>query len=464
MTGDPRFLIVDAHTAGLLKPMLDHRYTQNISIVLAVILACCAVVLNHWLLARLFSADGYIKDWLSLAAIWTFQAGCIITAVLLIALRKSPRVLLVYKSLLCVTAMVATTLLVDNGLYALAPSLPRAFRSRLSVWAQMRITRSLPDDVPWVYSANIRYGKPGAQIHPGHVCDEFGYRNPCGYLTARNTIDILLCGDSFVFGTEAVTIADYLRKALRPYSVYSVGIPADGMGQWRYHYGRFVERSAAPPQIVVLNYYSGNDLTDTRWFAQIEQAAIPVDSVLYGAHLHSLPRVPRWFALAEIRSLLQTSNVANALTEWPEVRVRGLPEPYYIVAREGEPEPPWNDSVIERQLRRTVEDIRRARHDTRIVFSYIACWDALYGERTVNFSERSRAIQRQVTSASILRSLSARLNIQFVDVTPSLRKAAATSVSLWNGTHFSAVGYELYAQYLSAHLATLLTQRFHSLP
>ena len=66
----------------------------------------------------------------------------------------------------------------------------------------------------WIYGENIRYGKKNTFIDEGTpylvFADSLGYRNPEKYLEQQEKVDVLLVGDSFVWGTEEKTMADYL--------------------------------------------------------------------------------------------------------------------------------------------------------------------------------------------------------------------------------------------------------------
>ncbi len=125
---------------------------------------------------------------------------------------------------------------------------------------------------------------------------------------------MVLLGDSFVWGTESATIADFLREEMAPYSVYSLGMGGEGIPHWRHHLDRFLSSTSyeRPPKMVILNFYSGNDVTDTTLYLGLRGADGVVDSREYFAYLqHSylvplrarwtpyVPKLPEFFFLAE---------------------------------------------------------------------------------------------------------------------------------------------------------------------
>jgi len=110
--------------------------------------------------------------------------------------------------------------------------------------------------------------------------DEIGFCNPAGTYTASDTIDILAIGDSFttchsILATE--TWSHRLGK-LTGRSTYNLG--RGGIGIYEYlqilkHFG--LEKR---PQVVVLNFYEGNDLRDADYFTRARAGELPVEPEL----------------------------------------------------------------------------------------------------------------------------------------------------------------------------------------
>jgi len=207
----------------------ERSATTIVCFVLAGLFILAGLLLNEWVVARFFSADGILET--------PTRIKVYVLELFLIALGVG---LLIYRARALLGLVVTGVLLlvVDNALYLACPHLPANIAKRLSRKSQLRYLKAHENSVPWVYAENIRFGRPNALVGP-YQLDSLGYRNPPGYLAKCGHVDVLLLGDSFIFGTEDETVADLLRRGLAPLTVYSLGIGGDGIPQWRYHFRRF---------------------------------------------------------------------------------------------------------------------------------------------------------------------------------------------------------------------------------
>ncbi len=358
-----------------------------------------------------------------------------------------------------------TVFICDRLLYFSAPWLPVTTARSLSANAKLRRVFKAPDSHEWVFKEGIRYAKAGV-ITDNYRADTFGYRNPQGYLERHGRADILLIGDSMVWGTEDKSIADYLRKKLYPATVYSCGIGGEGIPQWAYHYKRFVSLVQSPPPIVVLNFSSPTDIYDLRQWRKIKKRFGSVHAAAYFAysqddtwHQVGLSWWERNLTLMELRSLWKSFK-ANLFPDngsdssLAELHDGYPPSQFYI---RHEPSPELLRDELAEAIGEVVTQIRQANPQTIIIFSYIPSSGALYGPAIRNCADCKRDVVNQSLISEWLRALSVSLEIAYVDVTPELQRVAATEI-LWHSAHFNAQGYELYARFLGNEIENVMQE------
>jgi hypothetical protein len=296
------------------------------------------------------------------------------------------------------------------------------------------------------------------------VADEHGYRNPEDYLNGADELDILLIGDSFIWGTAEQSIADHMRTVEPEQSVYSAAVFGNSMVQWRYHFEDYINRIGGPsPHIVVLNFYAGNDLSDTEFFHRVENFAKEDAAIAYYMYYNTPYLVPSQQGdltlpkLPETTFLLLSILVRGEQTAAEPTRLEtdySIDEAWPLI---NEPQSwEFNDAVLS-EIDLTVAQIQKLAPDTEIVIAYIPTLGTIYGSLLTDCPWCAADIEQQVQNAALLSSRAEQLEIHFVDVTPTLQ-AAALEQPLWatNG-HFSPAGYAIYAQALSDQLSTLNT-------
>jgi len=286
--------------------------------------------------------------------------------------------------------------------------------------------------------------------------DTLGYRNPQGYLEQQEQIDVLLLGDSFIWGSDETTVADHLRDMLDPSSVYSMGMAGSGIPQWRYHYERFIsaKSSTSAPSVVVLNYYSGNDITDTQLFMGLEKKFGSVDSKDYFAYLKyqflipsgdrkiSLPKLPEFVFLANFIS--DSSKYRNsAQSSGQEV------SQFPACLKHHEHDPGMLDIQVLDQIDKAVNLIREIYPDTHIILSYIPTSSGVYGDQMPECPDLVVDIEKQMESSGVLASYAKDAGIHYLDATPVLREYNQDTPVWSENDHFSAAGYQIYAQQLA---------------
>jgi hypothetical protein len=418
---------------------------------------------NEWLLGSLTS-DGVIDSSSQLFLIRFFDIAMVLMGVGIILLRKSS---LLPKLIASAVIMVVMFLALDILLYLSAPMLPENLVLAMSPSAQVRYVRGNAASLPWIYDEYIRYARPDTEVELfGHytTADALGYRNPADYLTDSPEIEVVTMGDSFIWGTEDATIADYLRQMATPHTVYNLGMAGDGVPQWQYHYQRFIENTPAreAPKLVVLNFYSGNDITDTQVFTGLLAAQGEINSADYFAHLNHQYMVPKsggGFSLPKLPEFLFLTNFSMDSFKNRGAPVQELAEgekPVCLKHREPYPEQLKGQTL--EQIALVVEAIHNVDPDTQVLLSYLPTSAGIYGDQMLECPDYTGDIQRQKENSQVLGDFAEQLGIHYVDVTPSLQEQAQDEVLWAINDHFSPRGYELYSQLLAEEIKKILVE------
>lgn len=358
-----------------------------------------------------------------------------------------------------------TLLAADNALYFLSPHLPYALIKVMSLEAQAKYLYSNPDRIQSANDGRVSFGRPGiAREYFGFtwIVDELGYQNPLGYLKASGGADVVILGDSFI---EFGSTPQYLRQFLAPATVYAAAISGSGPPRWRLHYKRYRESSLVLklPKVVVLNFYSGNDISDT--ISQKNEKGPPLDEL----------------------------NSANP--EWPTRRLSFFYEVFKITQRtvfplmgkflgiqtltlmfQSEPNllpPNWSGQWKQflESLSGMVSDIEETDRGTAILLTYQATAVAIYGidpesckvymprhfQRLGDFSKECEvASARQLEISRLLAEWAQDHGVQYIDVTAELqRQSRNTNLFLDDDTHLSPEGCRIYAEAIAKKMTEL---------
>ncbi len=211
------------------------KYGELASVVVGCGAVLLSLVLNEWVLAG-FTSDGQIDAVGRLWSIRIFDVFFLGIGVVFIVFRKHA---ILAKLLLALAVAGGSLLVIDTVLYMVAPILPGKLVAAMSPNAQVRFYRANQDRLPWIYGENDRHARPYAKVQQFDIeteADSLGYRNPPGYLEQKGRMDIVLLGDSFVWGTEEKSITDFMREKDGSITVYSLGISGSGIPQWRHNF------------------------------------------------------------------------------------------------------------------------------------------------------------------------------------------------------------------------------------
>ena len=374
-------------------------------------------------------------------------------------------------------------LILDPILYYLSPWLAPALVGRMSSAAQRRYASFHQGQERYVYYN--RHGNPddpcyndlkGRPNHSGYEFtdtyqyDEFGYRNPPGYIS-KHDADILLIGDSFVEGLEsALTMADYLRKHVGSLSVYSTGVCGAQPRHYLCQYHNYIQlkNPHKKPQYVVINFY-GNDFSPAG-NPETDKASVHNDPEGFfinpPEHISRLPFKNEPFIIFEhsleetlVKILMHPKRYAvfNQLLSWAGINQsqwqRGM-QHYQTLDFDSID---WDKFTHE--LSNIYEEVTKTSPHTKIFVSFIPNTSEACDIRVREEDERrcQRAFINQQKISNKLRRLCEEFDLAYIDITPKLREYAARSkqsLYMWNG-HFNLYGNDLYAQFLAEQISAL---------
>ena len=358
-----------------------------------------------------------------------------------------------------------TLLGADNALYLLSPHLPSNLIRNMSGEAQAKYLFSNPDKIQSANDGKVMFGKPGVTreyIGFTWIVDELGYQNPPGYLKASGGADVLILGDSFI---EYGSTPENVRQLLAPATVYGAAIAGSGPPLWRLHFKRYRESSLVlkPPKVVVLNFYSGNDITDT--ISQNNGQGLAIDELN-----SSSPTWPtrRLSFFGEIFKITQ-STVFPLVGDFLGIQTHTImfqSEPNLMLADWPEQ---WNQFLD--SLSGIVSDIRENDQSTAILLAYQATTVAIYGTdparcqaymphhfyRFGDYSEECKvASAKQLEISKILGEWAQEHGVQYVDPTAELqRQSRNTNLFLDGDTHLSPEGCRIYAEAIAKRVTEL---------
>ena len=384
--------------------------------------------------------------------------------VVLIAIALFTRVFCFYVAVWSIVGGV-TLLAADNVLYWSSPYLPSTLIKVMTADAQSKFLFSNPQKIVSANDGKVHFGKPGAVrefLGFRWIVDELGYQNPPGYLKASSGADVLVLGDSFI---EYGSTPQNLRKSLAPATVYAAAIAGSGPPLWRKHFKRYV---ASPfvlqsPKLVILNFYSGNDITDT--IVQNESPGLTLEE-LNSAN-------PQWpsrklSVFGEVFKITQRAvfPVVGDFLGFEIHTLHSQTEPSVEL-----PEFPWQwHQFLESQLG-VAKEIRNNDQSTKILLAYQSTAVAVYGidperckeympqhfYRLGNYSEECEvASAKQLEISKILGEWAQDHGVHYVDPTPELQqKSRTTNLFLENDTHLNPDGCRIYAEAIARRITEI---------
>ena len=285
---------------------------------------------------------------------------------------------------------------------------------------------------------------------------------------------IALFGDSFL----ASPLAPMLAEGLAREDVAIVNLAEQGTGPVVYH-ARLKHRRLDPePDLVLVGYYVGNDLTDTRFRDPVEQA-------------EGGPRGPvferrSWAEPYLLDYLSEKTRPGHAWEfDWAAYEAKGLPADLIELARSGRMNP-WLldlaskrpthllDNVLiegegnEEAWERVADEFRamKALCDERgvsmavVVFPrsvQIARWRFEFFER-LGFELDERTLET-TRPQDLMKALCAEEGIPVLDVLPHLKANATQDQFIENDDHFNGIGNRLVADVLGPFLMEQLAER-----
>ena len=356
-----------------------------------------------------------------------------------------------------------TLLCADNLIYLASPWLPRNLVKIMTQEAMDKYLNFHHEEIILANDGRVWFFKPGA-VRYGEdsrrlIYDELGYGNPPGYLAGLQGADVLIFGDSFVEQTE---LPEILRELLAPATTYALGIGGQGPPHWRWHFQRYIKSAfyRQPPKVVVLNFYSGDDFSDTKLYQLFPD--VPENYKKRSV----TPAWPtrRFSFFQELLSIVQKTVFTRAwLSQFPPVRLDFF-EPDLDLENSGGPETLLTLSGM-------VEDIRRAAPSAKILLSVQAPVLAIYGldrerckayirQQFPNFGDHSKecefASANHLNISKILGEWAQEHGVQYIDPTTELqRQSRITNLLLGGDMHLSPEGCRIYAEAIATKITEL---------
>lgn len=395
-------------------------------------------------------------------------------------------------------------LLLDPLLYYVSPWLPNTLVGRMSVPAQRRYARFHQGGERYTF---YMQEKPGHRSDPcfedwsgrpntsgfeytySWNYDEFGYRNPPGYVSKYDP-EVILIGDSFVEGVESpITIAEFLRDYLKPLKIYSTGICNTNPGNWACQYRRYTALmgSRRKPAFVVLNLTGVNDFSfkipvekepnpeaDTDHEPEAEAASSQLKLTQdseggEGIFMNLRDENSRLPFKNEVFIVLEkyTQEILIKILLQPQ-KYRVLDKLFHVAGIDGSA---WvaplkyfitpsfdqiNWDKFRKQLTAVKEVAQTDYPGTKIILSYIPVrtdiCDASIRKGTAVDCDVQSSNQQKISDQ--VRKICEEFNINYIDITPELRDLSQKmdeTLYMPNG-HFTVYGYDLYAKFLARHL------------
>ena len=359
-----------------------------------------------------------------------------------------------------------TLFALDNVLYWSSPYLPSNLIRVMTTDAQSKFLVSNPKQFKFVHDGKVHFGKPGAVrkfFNFRWIYDELGYPNPPGYLKASSGADVLVLGDSFI---EFGSTTQNLRNFLAPATVYAAAIGGSAPPRWRQHFKRYAMSPFVlqSPKLVILNFYSGNDITDT-----IEQ-----QNESQGLSRESLNAFyPQWPSrrlsfFGEVFKITQRAvfPVAGHFLGIQTNTLFSHTEPSVEL-----PEFPWQWHQFIGSLLGMVNEIRNNDQSTKILLTYQSTAVAVYGidpERckvympqhsfiTAYYSEECEvAAAKQIKVTRLLGEWAQIHGVHYVDVTADMQRESRSSDLFLDGDgHLSSEGCRVYSEALARRITEI---------
>ncbi len=365
------------------------------------------------------------------------------------------------------TVFLTFLLIIDNLLYLSAPYLPYGLVQNMSDEARIRRIEILgeQDSCPdYLFDAKFPLFYTGRPNYDRF--DEFGYRNPKGYIKNHGKMDVLLIGDSFIEGIGSkVTVAEYMREMLKPLAVYSLGVGGQGVPHWKLNFERYVSSAyyKSPPQVVIFNYYGENDIADTHSFDRYKKLYGKIHPSFFRESL----KLVQYMVLFKHSSKVQYTDMSNhqpveektpnsvwnikqfmignaeASSDADTSETVGTDKTKIRIALEAALD--RKDTLMFDSIADAVKAVRAVNPNIRIILSYITATESFY---------ESDHVQQE--NSKILKEWADTLKIDYIDGFPILREESKKKVIHEEGRHFNEEGYRIYSGILAKRVAELL--------
>ena len=222
------------------------------------------LVLNEWVLAALFSADG--SFWLTTRiAIWGFDLAMIVVGLLLLFAGRQLLVNLFFSFILTVVLLVVFDLIARPLLRDKLYYRPEGYHKHR--WPEMPALARYDTNVRY---SGVNYGDLAAvsglrearDPRPVEfITDSYGFRN--ANYDSSQALDLIMLGDSFGAGVGTTQDKTWCSLLASQFGLRTYNLSMDGTGPWQEYMTLKVELprlNYGPGTTVVWALYVGNDL------------------------------------------------------------------------------------------------------------------------------------------------------------------------------------------------------------
>ena len=302
-----------------------------------------------------------------------------------------------------------------------------------------------------VFEAGARFGYPESQF----------YRTIHSIKSDSSGPTVLLLGDSFIGESEG-TYAMRIRGLVDNMGGELVNAGVSGMGPEHYLRQASIFAEAVSPDLVLVNYYVGNDLTDTIYFRRtwIRQRILSHLSVFYFGHVlrETVGRAQTRFRVARVNLLFDEEEVRSVSSPLLFEAAKSIPNFMHdnLLVESPEAQDVWSRN---QEVLNGISELAR-RYDAAILIVIIPAHlqvsdQQLETMRKVGFRVDSSLVGTRVPQ-DLLSEFCGQQKLDCVDLLPAFLESRELKTYLPMDIHWSDEGHRLAFETLRPHLSQIL--------
>lgn len=367
------------------------------------------------------------------------------------------------------TIFIILLFIIDNIIHFYPYNFSKNFVELLSNKTKLKFKLHHQNDSINFYDEYIFYYKPNIKINSYLMSDNFGYINPKKIDFTEDKPKLIIFGDSFTY-----EISRELRLHLKDFNVYNLGIAGQGITHWKYHLKRFRQKYNINENrdIILLNYYEGNDLEDslranlllqngytnsvyypTNPFFKIKdyKKKISFFDESYSILRYIYIRLKNYQSLIALNSSKDKSILVNSapLINYKNCKIKigyGEEPKKYDILRD-------KNNTVKTELKNFLKDLSS---NQKIYFNYIPSNITVFKK---NLSDNLKFNNSEKIHKSNIKTLTSFLskieNIKLINLTDQIILKSATNFIYpcnASNSHFNKMGYEIFSKMIIQEL------------